>query len=73
MGVKVYGPPMSTCTARVISTLEEMGADYEVVPIDFAAGEHKQPAHLARNVLPFARLFLLLFFLLVVFNMIVVR
>ncbi|XP_010904820.1 probable glutathione S-transferase GSTF1 [Elaeis guineensis] len=49
MGVKVYGPPMSTCTARVISTLEEMGAEYEVVPIDFEAGEHKQPPHLARN------------------------
>ncbi|XP_038977374.1 probable glutathione S-transferase GSTF1 [Phoenix dactylifera] len=49
MGVKVYGPPTFTSTARVIAALEEMGADYEVVPIDFAAGEHKHPAHLARN------------------------
>ncbi|XP_008805761.2 probable glutathione S-transferase GSTF1 [Phoenix dactylifera] len=49
MGVKVYGATMSTCTARVLLCLEEMGAEYELVPIDFSTGEHKQPAHLARN------------------------
>nr|AIC33066.1 glutathione s-transferase [Elaeis guineensis] len=49
MGVKVYGPTMSTCTARVLLCLEEVGAEYELVPINLSTGEHKQPAHLARN------------------------
>nr|CAD1829635.1 unnamed protein product [Ananas comosus var. bracteatus] len=47
--VKVYGAAMSTNVARVIVCLEEVGAEYEVVPVDFATGEHKSPAHLARN------------------------
>lgn len=46
----MYGTAYSTCTARVIAALEEKGVEYELVPIDFAAGEHKQPAFLAKNV-----------------------
>ncbi|KAL6627880.1 hypothetical protein ACP70R_031606 [Stipagrostis hirtigluma subsp. patula] len=47
--VKVFGPAMSTNVARVLVCLEEVGAEYEVVDVDFDAGEHKRPEHLARN------------------------
>ncbi|CAI5467508.1 unnamed protein product [Closterium sp. Yama58-4] len=40
--VKVYGMNMSTCTKRVLTTLEEKAVtDYEVVTVDLAKGEHK--------------------------------
>jgi hypothetical protein len=48
--VKVFGPAMSTNVARVLVFLEEVGAEYEVVNIDFKVLEHKSPEHLARNV-----------------------
>ena len=48
--VKVYGPAMSWNIARVLVSLEESGVKYELVAVDFAAAEHKSPAHLARNV-----------------------
>uniref|UniRef100_A0ACD5UG76 Uncharacterized protein n=1 Tax=Avena sativa TaxID=4498 RepID=A0ACD5UG76_AVESA len=52
--VKVFGPAMSTNVARVLVCLEEVGAEYEVVNIDFKALEHKSPEHLARN--PFGQI-----------------
>ena len=48
--MKVFGPAMSTNVARVLLCLEEAGAEYEVVNIDFKAMEHKSPEHLVRNV-----------------------
>ena len=48
--VKVFGSAMSTNVARVLVCLEEVGVCYEVVDVNFAAGEHKGPEHLARNV-----------------------
>ncbi len=47
--MKVYGHPMSTCTRKVLTTLIETGTPFDVVLIDFAKGEHKQEAHLARQ------------------------
>ncbi|WOL16369.1 hypothetical protein Cni_G25156 [Canna indica] len=47
--VQIYGPNMSTATSRVLLCLEELGAEYEHVPITFATSEHKSPEHLARN------------------------
>jgi len=41
MPIKVYGLAMSTCTQRVLTTLTEKGLKYELVPVDFAKGEHK--------------------------------
>jgi hypothetical protein len=41
MPIKVYGMAMSTCTQRVLTTLVEKGLKYELVNVDFAAGEHK--------------------------------
>uniref|UniRef100_A0A453EC14 glutathione transferase n=1 Tax=Aegilops tauschii subsp. strangulata TaxID=200361 RepID=A0A453EC14_AEGTS len=48
--VKVFGHPMLTNVARVLLFLEEVGAEYELVPVDFVAGEHKRPQH------PFAKM-----------------
>ncbi|KAL6890571.1 hypothetical protein ACP4OV_008826 [Aristida adscensionis] len=49
MAMKVYGPVASTNVARVLVCLEEIAAEYEVVPVDMTKGEHKSPAHVARN------------------------
>ncbi|RLM92461.1 putative glutathione S-transferase GSTF1 isoform X1 [Panicum miliaceum] len=49
MAMKVYGPAASTNVARVLVCLEEVGAEYEVVPVDMPSGEHKSSAHVARN------------------------
>ncbi|XP_031486342.1 glutathione S-transferase-like [Nymphaea colorata] len=42
MGVKVYGLARSTPTTRPLVCLEEKGVDYELVPVNLAAGAHKQ-------------------------------
>uniref|UniRef100_A0ACD5UD41 Uncharacterized protein n=1 Tax=Avena sativa TaxID=4498 RepID=A0ACD5UD41_AVESA len=47
--VKVFGSAAFTNVARVLVCLEEVGADYEVVDIDFPTKQHKKPEHLARN------------------------
>jgi glutathione S-transferase len=47
--MKVFGHPMSTCTRKVLTTLHETATPFELVMVDFAKGEHKQPAHLARH------------------------
>jgi glutathione S-transferase len=52
--VKVFGHPMLTNVARVLLFLEEIGAEYELVPVDFKAGEHKRPQHLQLN--PFGKM-----------------
>ena len=48
--MKLYGPTLSWNVTRSALALEEAGADYEIVPINFATAEHKSPEHLARNV-----------------------
>ncbi|VAH80033.1 glutathione S-transferase 1-like [Triticum dicoccoides] len=52
--VKLYGMTMSWNVTRCVAALEEAGVEYDVVPIDFGAGEHKTPDHLARN--PFGQM-----------------
>jgi len=47
--MKIFGHPASTCTRKVLMTANENKAQYEFVLVDFAKGEHKQPAHLARQ------------------------
>jgi glutathione S-transferase len=51
--LKIYGNPVSTCTRKVLMTLAETNTPHELITIDFAAGEHKKPAHVARQ--PFGR------------------
>jgi len=47
--MKLYGHPMSTCTRKVLMTLAETNTPHEFELVDFAKGEHKQPAHMARQ------------------------
>lgn len=47
--MKIYGHPMSTCTRKVLMTLAETNTPYEFVMVDLMKGDHKQPAHLARQ------------------------
>nr|ANO39961.1 glutathione S-transferase F7 [Populus yatungensis] len=54
MVLKLYGAPMSTCTSRVLTCLHEKNLDFELVPVDLLAGEHKQPPFLAKN--PFGQI-----------------
>ncbi|XP_009365718.1 glutathione S-transferase F13 [Pyrus x bretschneideri] len=54
MGVKVHGLALSTCTSRVLTILHEKGLDFELLPVNLLAGEHKQPHFLAKN--PFGQI-----------------
>ncbi len=45
--MKIHGSPMSTCTRKVLATLAEKQAKFEMVTLDLMAGDHKKPAHLA--------------------------
>jgi glutathione S-transferase len=47
--IKLFGHPASTCTRKVLFTLHETSTPYEIDVVDFAKGEHKQPAHLAHQ------------------------
>jgi glutathione S-transferase len=52
--LKIFGHPLSTCTRKVLMTLAETNTPHELSVIDFAKGEHKQQAHLARQ--PFGQI-----------------
>ena len=43
---RLHGIQKSTCTRRVAIIAKERNIPYELVPINFAVAEHKQPAHL---------------------------
>ena len=47
--MKVYGHPLSTCTRKVFVTLAEKGLSAELFEVDLFTGQHKMPAHLARQ------------------------
>jgi glutathione S-transferase len=47
--IKLFGHPVSTCTRKVLCTLHETNTPFELVTVDFAKGEHKQPPHMARQ------------------------
>jgi glutathione S-transferase len=47
--MKIFGHPVSTCTRKVLTTLAETHTPYELVVVDFAKGEHKQPPHTLRQ------------------------
>jgi len=52
--LQIYGMGGSTCSQRVIMSVLENGADFELKTVDLRLGEHKQPAHLARQ--PFGQI-----------------
>lgn len=49
MAIKLYGNPLSTCTRRVAAVFKEKNVPYELIVIDFAKGEHKSPAFVAKQ------------------------
>ncbi|GAB4829839.1 hypothetical protein Ancab_019487 [Ancistrocladus abbreviatus] len=49
MALKLYGQPMSTCAARVMTVLNEKLVDFELHPVDLFAGEHRKPDFLSKN------------------------
>ncbi|KAM5573816.1 glutathione S-transferase F13-like [Rosa sericea] len=54
MALKLHGLALSTCTARAATTIYEKGQQFELVPVNLTAGEHKQPGFLAKN--PFGQI-----------------
>jgi glutathione S-transferase len=52
--LKIFGHPVSTCTRKVLMTLAESGAPFEMAAVDFAKGEHKKEPHLSHQ--PFGRI-----------------
>jgi glutathione S-transferase len=49
MAIIVHGPSISTYVRTARLTLEEKGAAYRLEELNFMAGAHKEPAHLARH------------------------
>ena len=49
MVLKLYGASLSSCTRRVAIVLHEKKVPFEFHPIDFSKGEHKAPAHVAKQ------------------------
>ncbi|KAL4377557.1 hypothetical protein GQ457_02G002810 [Hibiscus cannabinus] len=47
--IKVHGSPLSTAVQRVVACLYEKEVDFQFVPINMAAGEHKSESYLALN------------------------
>ncbi|XP_041016809.1 glutathione S-transferase-like [Juglans microcarpa x Juglans regia] len=47
--IKVHGTPFSTASARVLATLYEKEVEFELVPVDMRAGEHKKESFLSIN------------------------
>ncbi|KAF8015082.1 hypothetical protein BT93_H0775 [Corymbia citriodora subsp. variegata] len=54
MVMKVYGSVLSTATMRVFAALYEKDLEFEFVPVDLRAGEHKKEHFLALN--PFGQI-----------------
>lgn len=52
--MKLFGHPMSTCTRKVLTALDEKQAKFELVVVDITTGGHKAPEHLARQ--PFGQI-----------------
>ena len=48
--IKLHGMPLAPNVMRVAAVLNEMGLDFEIVPVDLPTGAHKHPDFLALNV-----------------------
>ncbi|RYE89161.1 MAG: glutathione S-transferase family protein [Myxococcales bacterium] len=52
--MKLFGHPGSTCTRKVLCTMNELGVSHEFELVDLAKGEHKLEANLKRQ--PFGKI-----------------
>jgi glutathione S-transferase len=50
--IKLHGMALSPNVIRVAAVLNEMGLDFEILPVDLRTGAHKHPDFLALNVTP---------------------
>jgi glutathione S-transferase len=48
--IKLYRHALSGHSHRVEPFLSLLGLDYELINVDFAKGEHQQPAFLSKNI-----------------------
>ncbi|KAI9181290.1 hypothetical protein LWI28_018155 [Acer negundo] len=48
-GIKIHGSVISTAAQRVFACLYEKDINFELVPVDMSAGEHKSESFLAMN------------------------
>jgi len=46
MTITVHGAAYSTCTQRVLTTLEELGVEYKLETVELKTGGHKSPEYL---------------------------
>jgi glutathione S-transferase len=49
MVLKLVGNPGSTCTKRVATILKEKNVPFEMIVVNFAAGEHKSADFVANQ------------------------
>jgi len=49
MVLKLYGVVLATCTQRVLAVAKQLNVQVELVPVDFATGEHKSPEYLKKQ------------------------
>lgn len=49
MTLKVYADPITINCRKVLAGLKFLEADYELMPVNYFAGEHKESAYLALN------------------------
>jgi len=50
MTITVHGAAYSTCTQRVLTTLEELGVEYKLETVELKTGGHKSPEYLKLQV-----------------------
>nr|AAB65163.1 glutathione S-transferase, class-phi [Solanum commersonii] len=49
MAIKVHGPMMSPAVMRVVATLKEKDLDFELIPVNMQAGDHKKEPFISLN------------------------
>jgi len=49
MVLKLYGAVLATCTQRVLAVAKQLNVRVELVPVNFATGEHKSPEYLKKQ------------------------
>ena len=49
MTLKIYADPITINCRKVLAGMKFLQADYELVPVDYFAGEHKESAYLKLN------------------------
>ncbi|KAF9264396.1 hypothetical protein L218DRAFT_843604, partial [Marasmius fiardii PR-910] len=54
MALKIYGAPISTCTARIVIVYHEKQIPFKLIIVEFQKGEHQVPVFLKHQ--PFGQI-----------------